>query len=116
VKREFRLTRSNDFKRVRSSGKSYAHPLVVLVAHPSTEMQLRVGVVAGRSVGGAIQRNRAKRLLRESARSLLPSLKPGWDLILIARQPLLGADSQQVLAAISNLVQRAQLIKPPDAL
>lgn len=125
MKREFRLTRSTDFKRVRNSGKSYAHPLVVLVAlssttlspSPSTENGLqevlpgRVGVTAGRSVGGAIQRNRAKRLLREAMRMLLPEIRPGWDLILIARQPLPGATFQQVQTALSQLIRRADLFK-----
>jgi ribonuclease P protein component len=126
VKRNFRLTRSTDFKRVQNSGKSYAHPLVVLIAIPSatlkagpaTENRLRealpsrVGVAAGRSVGGAVQRNRAKRLLREAMRMLLPTVRPGWDLILIARQPLPGATYQQVQAALSQLMRRADLLTP----
>jgi ribonuclease P protein component len=116
VKRDFRLTRSTDFKRVRSFGKSYAHPLVVLVAHPLTESRLRVGVTAGRSVGGAVQRNRAKRLLRESMRMSLPSIQTGWDLILIARQPLLKATFEQVQAAVAQLLRRADLLKPSNAL
>ena len=125
MKRNFRLTRSTDFKRVRNSGKSYAHPLVVLVAIPSATLRTgpatenrsqeglpsRVGVTAGRSVGGAVQRNRAKRLLREAMRMLLPTIRPGWDLILIARQPLQGATYQQVQAALSQLMQRADLFK-----
>jgi ribonuclease P protein component len=115
VKRDFRLTRSTDFKRVRSFGKSYAHPLVVLVAHPLTEDRLRVGVTAGRSVGGAVQRNRAKRLLRESMRMSLPSIQTGWDLILIARQPLYKATFEQVQAAVVQLLRRADLLKPSNA-
>jgi ribonuclease P protein component len=78
--------------------------------------QLRVGVVAGRGVGGAVQRNRAKRLLRESMRLLLANLQTGWDLVLIARQPLLSADFPQLQAALSQLAQRAHLLKPSDAL
>ncbi len=116
MKRDFRLTRSTDFKRVRSFGKSYAHPLVVLVAHPLTEDRLRVGVTAGRSVGGAVQRNRAKRLLRECMRMSLPSVQTGWDLILIARQPLLKATFEQVQAAVAQLLRRADLLKPSNAL
>ena len=126
MKRDFRLTRSTDFKRVRSSGRSYAHPLVVLVAIPSAALRTspaaenepgealpsRVGVTAGRSVGGAVQRNRAKRLLREAMRTLLASIHPGWDLILIARHPLPEATYLQVQAALSQLMRRANLFKP----
>jgi ribonuclease P protein component len=114
VKRNFRLTRSIDFKRVRNAGKSYAHPLVVLVASAAHEndqeaLSTRVGVTAGRSVGGAVERNRAKRLLREAMRSLLPGIRPGWDLVLIARQALSGATYQQVCDALTQLLQRAGL-------
>ena len=114
MKRDFRLTRSTDLKRVRNLGKSYAHPLVVLVADPSTEPRPRVAVTAGRSVGGAVQRNRAKRLLRETARGLLPAIRPGWDLVLIARKPLLGATLEQAQAALSQLIARAGLFQDND--
>ena len=103
-----------DFKRVRTSGKSYAHPLVVLVALPAMDGRLRVGVTAGRSVGGAVQRNRAKRLLREAMRLLLPAFRSDHDVILIARQPLLKATLQQVQGALTNLAQRAKLLDPSD--
>jgi ribonuclease P protein component len=111
VNRRFRLTRSTDFKRVRSEGKSYAHPLVVLVAARSEADQARIGVSASRSMGKAVQRNRARRLLRESVRPLLPGLPPGWDLILIARAPLLQARFPEIQAAVQGLLRRAGLFK-----
>ena len=109
MKRDFRLTRSTDLKRVRNLGKSYAHPLVVLVISPSAGDALRVAVTAGRAVGGAVQRNRAKRLLREVIRALLPAIHPGWDLVLIARRPLLDVNFQQLQTAVAQLVTRAGL-------
>lgn len=115
MKRNFRLTRSTDFKRVRNAGKSYAHPLVVLVASPSAEETLKVGVTAGRSVGGAVERNRAKRLLREAMRLLIPGVRTGWDLILIARKPLASASFDQVQSTLLQLMQRAKLLKPPQS-
>jgi ribonuclease P protein component len=111
VKHRFRLTRSIDFKRVRNQGKSFAHPLVVLVKLPSSEENLRVGFSTSRTVGNAVHRNRARRLLRESMRSLLPSLSPGWDLVLIARAPLVTAAFQEVQAAVERLLQRAGLLQ-----
>ena len=108
---KFRLTRSTDFKRVRRFGKSYAHPLVVLVAMPNTAGELHVGVSAGRSVGTAVQRNRAKRLLREATRPLLPQIHPGWEIILLSRKTTPEASSQDVQAALVSLMRRAHLLK-----
>jgi ribonuclease P protein component len=112
VQRRFRLTRSNDFKRVRRYGKSYAHPLVVLMVLASDSTQTRVGVAAGRTVGNAVRRNRAKRLLRAAVQPLLADLAPGWDLVLIARPPLLDASMLQVRTAISTLMKKAQVLAP----
>ena len=106
----FRLTRSEDFKRVRQSGKSHAHPLVVLVAQPNQSQEIKVGVTAGKSVGTAVVRNRTKRLLREVMRPLIPSLASGWDLILVARPKLAAASLTETREAVITLLQRAKLI------
>jgi len=115
VKRCFRLTRSTDFKRVRRSGKSYAHPLVVLYALKSDEPGVRVGVTAGLAVGNAVKRNRAKRLLREAMNDLLSQTVPGSDLMLIARSALPGSNVQQTREALVNLLRRAGLLTPSHA-
>jgi ribonuclease P protein component len=115
VERKFRLTRSTDLQRVRRFGKSYAHPLLVLVAFPNPEPAVRCGVVAGRSLGNAVQRNRAKRLLRSLVQPYLPVLRNGWDLVLIARQPMLEASFPHLQVAFRTLLQRAKLLKEaPD--
>ena len=110
MKRRFRLTRSTDFKRVRRSGKSYAHPLVVLYALKSDLGGVRVGVSAGLAVGNAVKRNRAKRLLRAAMNDLLSQTALGSDLLLIARSPLPKSDFQQTRAALYNLLERADLL------
>lgn len=111
MQRRFRLSRSEDFKRVRRTGKSYAHPLVVLVAQTSeTKDHLKVGITAGKTTGTAVHRNRAKRLLREAMRTLLPSIASGWDLILIARPALVTATLTDTRSALTNLLRRANLI------
>ena len=112
MKRRFRLTRSTDFERVRRSGKSYAHPLVVLVAFRSENDPLRVGVSAGRSVGSAVARNRAKRVLRACISDFIPNLACGWDLIFLARQGLVEAGYGDARRAVELLLKRAGLLKP----
>lgn len=119
MQKRFRLSRSEDFKRVRRSGKSYAHPLVVLVAQASeTKEHLKVGVAAGKTTGTAVHRNRAKRLLREAMRTLIPSINlqlsqenaSGWDLILIARPALVTATLADTRSALMNVLRRAKLL------
>ena len=114
MQRKFRLTRSDDFKRVRRTGKSYAHPLFVLIAQSSEHPRIRVGVAAGQTVGNAIHRNRAKRVLREAVRPFLPGLPPGWDLVLIARPGMAGASLEDARTALARLFQRAGLIPKND--
>lgn len=96
--------------RVRRNGKSYAHPLIVLIAQPNESPQVRVGVTAGRSIGNAVQRNRAKRLLREAMRPILPTLASGWDLVLVARSGMVNASLKDTRSALDILLLRAGLI------
>ena len=116
MQKRFRLSRSEDFKRVRRTGKSYAHPLVVLVAQASeTKEHLKVGIAAGKTTGTAVSRNRAKRLLREAMRELLPSIASGWDLILIARPALVTATLNDTRSALINLLTRAKLLTADES-
>lgn len=123
MQRRFRLSRSEDFKRVRRTGKSYAHPLVVLVAQASETKHLKVGIAAGKTTGTAVHRNRAKRLLREAMRSLIPSIAlrlaqdnaSGWDLILIARPALVTATLSETRSALINLLKRAKLLTADES-
>ncbi|HSO13577.1 MAG TPA: ribonuclease P protein component [Anaerolineales bacterium] len=112
MQRRFRLTRSEDFKRVRRSGKSYAHPLVVLIVQKSEHPRVRVGVAAGRTIGTAVLRNRTKRLLREAMRTLIPNIASGLDLILIARPGLVPASLEDTQQALLNLLERAKILSP----
>ena len=114
MQRKFRLTRSEDFKRVRRSGKSYAHPLVVLIVQAHEQPRVKVGVAAGRTVGTAVHRNRAKRLLREAMRTLIPDIASNLDLVLIARPGLVSATLEDTRKALLNLLQRAQILIPKN--
>ena len=114
MERRIRLRRSVDFERVRQEGRSWSHPMLVLVAAPNSVGLTRIGVVAGRRLGTAVARNRAKRLLREAARHLYPRLTPGWDLVLIARHPILTVKEPQVEAALEQLAREAGLLRTQE--
>lgn len=114
MKRRFRLKRSSDFQRVRRFGKVYAHPLAVLIALPGEQAGSRFAISAGKSIGTAVERNHAKRLLRESLRSLLQDILPGWDIIILARKPMRDASFQDTVQAVRSLLERARLLKQSD--
>lgn len=108
--RVLRLTRPADFDRVRQNGQSFGTPLFVALVASNEHSQVRVGVAAGKRVGGAVQRNRAKRLLREGIRPLYPSIAPGWDILLLARPPILEVKSTQVTAHLAQTLRRLKLL------
>lgn len=129
-----RLRSVTDFERVRREGRSHAHPLaVLLVYHRTAPSQVeakpaagnrqeieapdlsRFGFTAGKSLGTAVARNRAKRLLREAVRTYLPGIGAGWDLVFIARRPLADATLGQAREAVSHLLQRAGVLRKNHA-
>ena len=110
MQRIHRLAIASDVDRVRRQGRSQGSPLMVVVAGPSQLPYPRFAFVAGKGVGGAVQRNRAKRRLRGAVQSLLPRIEPGWDIVVIARAPLLAADWPTVLETGLRLLHRAGAI------
>jgi ribonuclease P protein component len=110
MNRKHRLTSSTDFKRVRRTGRSYAHPFLVLVAAPNNLEHSRFGFTAGRSVGGAVQRNRVKRRMRAALQQFANELHPGWDIILIARPEMINAPWKQLIQALGQLLKRAKIL------
>lgn len=110
MKREQRLTRSTDIKRVRLQGKAYAHPLIVLKALSNDSTQLHIGVTVGKAVGNAVTRNKTKRRLKACLQALAPILVPGWDLVIIARTPISSATYAEIEYGVFNVLKRAQLL------
>ena len=114
MNRKHRLSSSTDFKRVRRTGKSYAHPLLVLIVARNDLGFSRFGFTAGRSLGGAVQRNRAKRRMRAAIHLYSASIAPGWDSVLIARPAILEAQWQQLTYSLEQLLRRAELMNDRD--
>jgi len=110
-----RLTRSEDFRRVHGEGRSWANRMLVLCKLGRGLGDTRFGFSVSRRLGKAVVRNRIKRLLRQSVHQRLGSIAPGWDVVLIARQGVLGAPYWEVDRAVGHVLGLAGLTQRDEA-
>ncbi len=112
-----RLKNSEDFDRVRVLGRRWRGKYMALNAAPaeSGTAETRIGYIASKSLGKAVQRNRARRLMREAARSLKDVIPPSWDVVLIAQPAIIleKARMQQVREELLWLMNKANIRKSP---
>lgn len=112
--RKHRLTRTSDFQRVRREGRSWADRLLVLSRTPNDLQVSRFGFSVSRRIGGAVARNRIRRLMREVVRLQCDRVAPGWDVVFIARQGIIGADYWAVESSATRLLRLAGLHRPQE--
>ncbi|MBM7557764.1 ribonuclease P protein component [Halanaerobacter jeridensis] len=106
-----KLKKTHQFKNVYNNGQSYANRLLVLYVWENRRKIRRIGYSVSKKVGKAVVRNRIKRLLREIYRHNKDKLEVGYDLIFIARNPIVDASYQQIEAAANNLFAQADIIE-----
>ena len=97
-----RLLRTADFRKVYSEGRRRNVDWLLAFSLPTGKPLSRVGFAVPSSLGGAVERNRVKRRLREAVRTNLSELGPGWDIVLRPRSPALSLE----FAAIEETVQK----------
>jgi ribonuclease P protein component len=79
------LRKNGDFKQVYSHGKPVADSLLVLYTKINGTCTNRLGISVSRKVGKAVTRNKVKRVIKENFRLITPKVKPGYDLVFVAR-------------------------------
>ena len=98
------LRRRADFEAIGRRGTARSTRLLVLRTLRTDRSETRVGLSTPRTLGGAVQRNRVRRRLRELVRTRLEEIGPSWDLLLIARPAAAEATHAELGAALDALV------------
>ncbi len=90
------LKSNGQFQRLYRKGRSCVSSTMVVYVSENRLPVVRLGITAGKKVGGAVERNRAKRRIRELFRLALPKLKPGLDVCIVARSYTVSAPAEKI--------------------
>lgn len=108
--RSRRLVRSALFREAYDQGRRHHGRFMVLWLRAGEGAALRLGVVTGRKVGDAVDRNRVRRRLREVFRRHRPLFEGPWDVVLVGRRAVLEASWADLTSELLALARRAGLM------
>jgi len=107
-----RLNRAAEFAKVKAEGSTSHGKYLLLGSFQTGEDQpARIGLVTSRRVGGAVERNRVRRRLRELVRKSRPEIKPGLQLVIIARRAAVSVSFSELEQDWLRASQRAGIFK-----
>ena len=108
MERSGRLTTAADFRRTYVEGNRGVAPAVIAHVRITAENRpARVGVTSARGLGGAVERNRAKRRVRNALRRVRDDVRPGSDVVLVASRRAVTADFQDVVDSVRKALAQA---------
>lgn len=105
------IKENKDFRTAYYRGKVQTHPAVILYARRSRYPTVRLGITTGKKVGGAVQRNRARRVLREAFRALSGQIGGHWDVVLVARTRTLQYKSTQLQPVLEKMLKEVGVMR-----
>jgi len=111
VDRKSRITKNEDFKKIKNSGDAFSHPLLKMAVLQNGLNYSRYAVITSKMVGNAVKRNRCKRRMKAIIHLLEADCKAGWDVIFIIRKEFNQAESSEIQAVVKGLLRQAGLLE-----
>lgn len=108
------LKSNRDFRRVYARGKSYHDPALVTIVLKNRAGICRIGITTGKKIGSAVQRNRARRVIRAAFREVYPFLRPGYDIVFVARSQIHSQKSTDLSRVIWRHLRKAKLLNTAE--
>ncbi|MCH5197646.1 MAG: ribonuclease P protein component [Oscillospiraceae bacterium] len=107
------LNLNSDFRRAYARGKVYTSPALVIYILRNRAGICRIGITASKKIGNAVQRNRARRVIRAAA-EMLPELQSGYDIVFVARTKTIQKKSTEINKSMERLLRTAGVIKEDE--
>lgn len=109
LNRMFRISKSKDYQHTYRNGLKIPGKYLIAYIIVNGMNMNRFGVVASKKVGNAVKRNKAKRRLRALAQESQGKLSQGYDIVMIARQSMVGADYTRIEKDFYAVMKKARL-------
>lgn len=104
------LKQNKDFRRLYYRGKSQSGSCLVTYAVKSRLDGCRIGITSSKKIGNAVERNRARRVIRAAFTELEPMINGSWDIVFVARTRTAHVKMQQVEAQMRNQFKELGII------
>lgn len=108
------LKENKDFRRLYYRGKSSASPVLVTYAMKNRKGKCCYGITTSKKIGGAVDRNRARRVIREAYRSLENDINGNWDFVFVARSKTTKVKMQEVKRAMKHQFKALGIVDEND--
>ena len=112
MKHTYRIKENYEFRRLYRRGTSAASPFLVVYAMKNRRQFNRIGLTVSPKLGGAVVRNRIKRLLREAYRLHENEIITGYDFVLVARSRMAAATCAQAEKQLLRVLKQLKLLQP----
>lgn len=112
MNRDITLKKNLEFKRVYKKGRAYVSRTIVSYVLKKSKSDTRIGITASKKTGNAVKRNRSRRIILAAYRKVSPYIKPGYDIVFVARAATPSSKSSDILKVMKkHLLQAGAIVE-----